>query len=145
MGNNYVEFYLLNIKDLGNYMQIVILDTNGRPFSRRNIPIIGIKEKNSDLMRELFTGRYIDKTHNLIESGITYTESLLVDIEVMKEVSQLINLVRMGYDIKTGLDEAFKELWNKHDEEYREYMNEADKLVDFYFENMDEIYKKGRN
>ena len=136
-----INFYVLDVKNLGNSFTLIVKDRNGNNEACIKIPVIGAKLKSTDEMIELFTDRIIGKDIGVPENKLTYIDARKVSDIDLDGIREALQYIKKEYNVITGINDKFDDIETKTKETYQEYIDGLEEAKDFFITNCGESNK----
>ena len=118
-----IEFYVLDVKYLGNSFTLIVNNKNGNNDICIKIPIIGAKLKSTGEMIELFTDRVFSKDIGVPENKLTYLDTRKVSDIDLDDIREVLKYIKKGYNVIYSINDKFDNIEIKIKEIYQEYIN----------------------
>lgn len=130
MTNNKIDFYVLKLK-YKTGEALTLYDYGIRAF----MPVIGVKEADSDTMIEVITGRRINKDTLELQNMLTYTNSRKATASDLHDMAEFLSLVKSNNKVIDAINVEFNKIEKLAIEDYQEYIDDLSTLTDYFVEN----------
>ena len=132
MLNDKIDFYVLDVKHLGNKFLLTISDKDNSNTIDVLVPIIGAKFLASDTMMELFTDKIIDKDIGVTENKLTYVSATPVTDIDLDKVRTVLKYIKQGYKVINDINDKFDKVEEDVKKKYSEYVDGLEEISEIF-------------